>query len=228
MAKRATRKTAGAPRKLTQKERRFIEEYLVDLNATKAAVRAGYSERTAYSIGHENLRKPEIAAAIEAAMAARSKRTEITADRVLQELAKIGFSDIRKAVRWRSDMQAEYTDPETGEAASIFLNSVRLVDSGELDEETAAAIASVSQTDKGALKITFHDKQGALVSIGRHLGMFEDKLTVKNDLENLSDEQLEEHIAGLEARLAGSAGGGAAAQADARRAKPARGVRTVQ
>lgn len=73
--------------KLTAKQQRFVEEYLVDLNATQAAIRAGYSQDTAYSIGHENLNKPEIGEAIAAAQQARSERTQIDADWVLQRLA---------------------------------------------------------------------------------------------------------------------------------------------
>jgi phage terminase small subunit len=68
---------------MTPKQQRFVDEYLVDLNATQAAIRAGYSERTAYSIGEENLRKPEIKAAIQKAMDARSERTAVNADYVL-------------------------------------------------------------------------------------------------------------------------------------------------
>src|SRR5262245_50906044 len=71
---------ADADRPLSAKQVRFIEEYLVDLNATQAALRAGYSPRTAYRTGSENLRKPQIDAAITAAMAARSDRTGITQD----------------------------------------------------------------------------------------------------------------------------------------------------
>lgn len=69
---------------MTPKQEGFVREYLVDLNATQAAMRAGYSKRTAHVIGHENLSKPEIAAAIETAMNERAKRTEITADYVLE------------------------------------------------------------------------------------------------------------------------------------------------
>lgn len=69
---------------MTPKQEAFVREYLVDLNATQAATRAGYSRRTAHAIGHENLTKPEIAAAIDAAMNERAKRTEITADYVLE------------------------------------------------------------------------------------------------------------------------------------------------
>lgn len=74
---------------MTPKQQRFAEEYIVDLNATQAAIRAGYSEATAHAIGHENLSKPEIAAAITAAAAARSQRTAITADYVLSQAVKL-------------------------------------------------------------------------------------------------------------------------------------------
>ena len=71
---------------LTAKQHAFVEEYLVDMNATQAAIRAGYSPKTAYNIGSENLAKPEIAAALEKARAERSERTEITADWILNML----------------------------------------------------------------------------------------------------------------------------------------------
>ena len=76
---------------MTKKQKRFCEEYLIDLNATQAAIRAGYSPETAYSIGQENLKKPEMRARIDKAMAERSKRTGVNADRVVRELAKIAF-----------------------------------------------------------------------------------------------------------------------------------------
>lgn len=88
---------AGRP--LTPKQQRFIDEYLVDLNASQAAIRAGYSARRADAIGYENLRKPEIAAAIRDAQAARSERTGITADRVLAELWSIATADYRELVQ---------------------------------------------------------------------------------------------------------------------------------
>lgn len=78
--------------KLTEKQELFIQEYLVDLNATQAAIRAGYSENTAYSIGNENLKKPEIAEKIRELMAEREERTGITQDKVLDELAEVGFA----------------------------------------------------------------------------------------------------------------------------------------
>src|SRR5271166_2896559 len=81
-----------APTKLTPKQARFVQEYLIDLNAAQAAIRAGYSAKTARVIGHENLTKPEIAAAIEKAKAKRAERTELTSDMVVDELRKIGFA----------------------------------------------------------------------------------------------------------------------------------------
>lgn len=71
---------------LTGKQQLFIDEYLIDLNATQAAIRAGYSEKTAGSMGDENLKKPEIAKAIQEAMNKRAKRTEVNADYVLRTI----------------------------------------------------------------------------------------------------------------------------------------------
>lgn len=77
--------------KLTTKQRRFIQEYIVDYNATQAAIRAGYSENTAGGIGAENLKKPQIQAAIHEELEKQSKRTNVTADRIVQELAAMAF-----------------------------------------------------------------------------------------------------------------------------------------
>ena len=73
--------------KLTNKQERFVEEYLVDLNAKQASIRAGYSEKTAAEMGYENLTKPHVQECIQERMDERSTRTEITADRILQALA---------------------------------------------------------------------------------------------------------------------------------------------
>lgn len=79
--------------KLTNKQSRFVEEYLIDLNATQAAIRAGYSEKTAQIIGFENLSKPIIQEDLQKRMDAQSKRTEITADQILQEIASIAYDE---------------------------------------------------------------------------------------------------------------------------------------
>ena len=156
---------------LTAKQQRFVDEYLIDLNATQAAIRAGYSEKTARSISNENMTKPDIQAAIEKGMQARSGRVEITQDMVLRELAKIGFSDIRKVVRW-GETQVRMVDGEDdGPEDMVPYHGLALIDSAEIDDNTAGAIAEVSQGKEG-LKVKLHDKKGALVDIGRHLGMF--------------------------------------------------------
>lgn len=145
---------------LTPKQARFVDEYLIDLNATQAAIRAGYSAKRADAIGHENLRKPEIADAISERMKARSERTEITQDRVLAELAKIAFADQRKVMTWGPD-------------------GVRLRDSVELTDDEAAIVSEVSETtskDGGSLKLKTHDKVGALKLLGDHLGMWKQKI----------------------------------------------------
>jgi len=74
--------------RLTAKQAAFVQEYLVDLNATGAARRAGYSERTAAEVGYENLRKPQISEAIESALAERAARTELSADEVIAGLRR--------------------------------------------------------------------------------------------------------------------------------------------
>ena len=153
-----------AARKLTPKQAEFVRQYLVDLNATQAAIRAGYSEKTAYRIGAELLQKTSVAEAIATAQAKREQRTEITADRVVSELAKIAFADPRELMEW---------GPE----------GVKLKDSAELTEEQAASVAEVSETttkDGGSLRLKKHDKVKALELLGRHLGMFTDK--VKNEI----------------------------------------------
>lgn len=78
---------------LTEKQKRFVQEYLVDLNATQAAIRAGYKEKAARSVGAENLTKPDIQKAIQSAIKERQDRTGITQDRVLKELGKVAFAD---------------------------------------------------------------------------------------------------------------------------------------
>lgn len=81
---------------LTGKQKRFCDEYLIDFNATQAAIRSGYSVKTAYSIGDENLRKPEIQEYIKNKQQRVSNRLDISQERILKELASIAFSDVRQ------------------------------------------------------------------------------------------------------------------------------------
>lgn len=79
--------------KLTNKQKRFCEEYLIDLNATQAAVRAGYSEKTADRIANQNLKKLEVQQYLQKLMQERSERTKISADDVVRELERIAMTD---------------------------------------------------------------------------------------------------------------------------------------
>lgn len=108
-----------AQRKLNPKQRRFVEEYLIDLNATQAAIRAGYSPKTATAIASENLSKPSISAAIACAMAERSKRTGITQDRILEELAKVAFIKLTDIVDDTGKIKAGATDEDRACIESI-------------------------------------------------------------------------------------------------------------
>ena len=160
---------------LNPKQRRFVEEYLIDLNATQAATRAGYSPATANEQGARLLAHASVKEAIRRGQAARSERTQITQDMVLRELAKIGFSDIRRAVKWRSSLVTEEDQPDGGDVLvvkTIVSNTVELIASEDLDDDTAAAISEISQNATGGVKMKMYDKKGALVDIGRHLGMF--------------------------------------------------------
>lgn len=149
---------------MTKKQKRFVEEYLIDLNATQAAIRAGYSPDTAKSIGSENLTKPDIQARIAKAMAERSKRTGVNADRVVAELAKIAFVNAEDVI-----------DAET---ATVKPNAAR---------EDTAAIQSVKVKTFGEdgleREIKMADKIKALELLGKHLGMFKDKVELSGTLE---------------------------------------------
>ena len=149
---------------MTPKQKRFVEEYLIDLNATQAAIRAGYSARTANIEGPKTLVKPSIKAEIDTALAERAKRMEVTADQVIRELAFLAFTDFRKAVSWGPD-------------------GVTLLPSDELGDGEAAIIAEVSETRSetgGSIKAKRYDKLKALELLGRHLGMFSDKVDMRH------------------------------------------------
>ncbi|MCM3294113.1 terminase small subunit [Paenibacillus sp. MER 180] len=178
---------------LTPKQETFVAEYLIDLNATQAAIRAGYSARTARKIGQENLTKPDIQKAIQEAMDARSKRTEITADRVLEEYAKIGFADIKDYLSFRTEKTV--VGYHEGQPMIDYADVIEMKPSEEID---GAAVAEIRHTKEG-IAFKLHDKKGALDSIARHLGMFnKDALTVngtmshehRHDLKKLSKEEL--------------------------------------
>ena len=140
---------------LSAKQAAFVEEYLVDLNASEAALRAGYSATSAKSIGAENLSKPAIAAAIEKRVADRVERIEVTQDDVIAELAATAFGNIADVAEWGPD-------------------GVTVFDSGSRSKRVLSAVAQVSETQHG-VTLRMHDKQAALVNLGKHLGMFRDR-----------------------------------------------------
>jgi phage terminase small subunit len=166
---------------LTPKQVRFIDEYLVDLNATQAAVRAGYSAKMAASIGHENLRKPEIASAIAEEQGVRSVRLGITADRVLQELARIAFSDIRQVVTWGEE-------------------GLTLRPSSGLSADIAAVVQQISQTADGRHHVKLHPKLDALDKLARHLGLYDGRAE-QNSLQQNSGASHDETLAYLDELL---------------------------
>lgn len=163
--------------KLTPKQERFCEEYLIDLNATQAAIRAGYSANTANEQGAQNLAKLSIQEKITELKAERSQRTEITQDRVVKELAAMAFA---KATDY-----AQIAD--VGGKVAIMLTPT-----AQLTKAQQAGIVGIKQTQAG-IEVKL-DKTKALELLGRHLGMFKDKIelegTVTNPYANLTEAQL--------------------------------------
>lgn len=181
---------------MSPKQQRFVQEYLVDLNATQAAIRAGYSPRTAASIGQENLIKPEIQEAIRQAQQARSARTAITADNVLRELALIAYQ----------------------RAGKLYRPDGTLKPPSEWDDTDSAIIAGVETTEEFhgrgedrelvgyTKKVKRWDKLRALELLGKHLGMFVEK----HELSIVDDDSLNRAIETELAHLATARQGEAA------------------
>lgn len=152
--------------KLTAKQQRFVEEYLIDLNATQAAIRAGYSPKTAKEIGSETLSKPNIRAHVDEALAERSKRTGINADRVVRELARIAFVNAADVINFDSATLSENaSEDDTAAIASVRVKTIP-TDAGEGVER----------------EIRMCDKLKALELLGKHLGMFTDKISISGDM----------------------------------------------
>lgn len=142
---------------LTAKRARFVEEYLVDLNAAQAAIRAGYSRKTAREQGCQLLRTPEIAAAVAAGRKALERRAEVTADEVIRGLARIARADMRDYASWAD-------------------GELTIVPSGQLTDDQAAAVSEVSIDRHGRIKLKLHSKAAAWVTLARHFGLLADRL----------------------------------------------------
>lgn len=155
-------------RKQSPREKCFVHEYLIDLNATKAAERAGFSKKTARQLGARLLSKVHIQKAIADAMKRREARTEITQDQVLRELALIGFSDLKNYLE---------INPDTG--------AIRAKGFEDMPKDASRALESITEdrtikedakgdqvTVYDKVKFKLHDKLGALELLGKHLNMF--------------------------------------------------------
>lgn len=148
-------------KKLTAKQKRFVEEYLIDLNATQACIRAGYSPQTASQQGFQLLDKTSVSEAISTAMAERSRRTGVNQDRVIRELARIAFVKI-------TDVVDSYGNIKRNASA----DDIACIESIKV-KEGDSQFGSTSERE-----IKFASKIKALELLGKHLGMWNDRLTV--------------------------------------------------
>lgn len=145
--------------KLTDKQELFCQEYLIDLNATQAAIRAGYSEKTAHSMGAENLTKPEIQQRVSELNKSRLEATGISQKRVLEEYAKIAFFDIRNIYTEHGSLKqiTELKDAEAGALSAV--KTFEVYADGQIIGENK--------------EVKVFDKIRALDALGKHLGLFE-------------------------------------------------------
>ena len=173
--------------KLTPKQMRFVDEWLIDFNGKQAAIRAGYSAKTAEATAARLLRNVKVQAEISRRQKDLQKRTEVSQDRVVKELARIAFANI-----------ADYLHVETqtrtkDDGTEVTYQIVMLSETEDLSVDQRAAIAGIKQGANG-VEVKLHDKIKALELLGRHIGMFNDKLEVKATVDNpfagLSTEEL--------------------------------------
>lgn len=150
---------------MTEKQKRFCEEYLVDLNATQAAIRAGYSPKTANEQASRLLTNVSLRAHIDEALAARSRRTGVNADRVIRELARVAFLNATDVIDPKNATVLE--DASADDIAAIASVKVKVVQ-GDFD--------SIER------EVKFADKLKALELLGKHLGMFTDNINLTGDV----------------------------------------------
>jgi phage terminase small subunit len=163
----------AANRKISPKAARFVDAYIVSLNATSAAKEAGYSAKTAKSQGQRLLTNVDIAAAIAAAKAERSGRMMITAERVLTELARLAFIDIGQIFNDDGSMKPLSEMEEDARRAIVGLEV------SEIRDNDGVVIGYIK-------KIKLADKLSALEKLGKHLGLFDQRLTVDAKGDGLS------------------------------------------
>ena len=154
--------------KLTPKQKRFCEEYVIDLNGRQAAIRAGYSKNSAAVISSQNLTKLNISAYIAQLAGKRSEKTEITAERVLGEIAKLAFFN-------RADVQDE-------DGNTLPLNEWSRDQLAALQEVTESTIIVGKRRSVTTTKTKVADKKASLELLGRHLKLFTDKIDLNADV----------------------------------------------
>lgn len=170
--------------KLTPKQERFVAEYLVDLNATQAAIRAGYSEKVANTNGPRLLVNARVAAAIAERRGELQQATGVTQERVVAELAKIGFANLGDYFRLDGPEPvidlANLTEDQKAAMSEITV------------DRTTVASGEDSETTTTRVRIKLHDKRAALVDLGKHLGLFSEKPTgptINNNLTIVNGDQ---------------------------------------
>lgn len=181
---------------LTAKEELFCKEYLVDLCGAAAARRAGYSKANARTIAYQVLERPDVREIIRKGMAERAKRVEITADKVLTDLADIAQTDLTQVVQ-------------------IKHGQVYVTDTDLLPENVRRCITEISCTPAG-IRVKFTDRVKALELLGRHLAMFSDNVNLHDKrskpVEQMSEEEIDAELARLKVQTAdGSQEAGASA-----------------
>lgn len=188
--------------KLNDRQKKFCDEYLIDLNATQAAIRAGYTDKYANTNASKLLQNTTIKEYIQKRQAERIKRTEITQDMVLKELAIIAFSnaaDYAKVIEKQAMFVVEGVQMpmEDANGNPVYYRTVEPVLTDELTEEQKKALAVIKKGRDG-FEVKPHDKVRALELLGKHLGMWTDKVEVSGEVNNpfagLSTEDLKKLV----------------------------------
>lgn len=158
--------------KLSIKQKLFIDEYLIDFNATrsyKMVYKAVKNDNVAAVNANTLLRNPKISEYLSKRMLERQKRTEVTQDRVVNELAKIGFAKMTDYLQYKTAKTVIEHD-EDGAPIIDYGVIIDVIDSNQID---TSAIQEISISKDGTFKFKLYDKQKSLELLGKHLGMFE-------------------------------------------------------
>lgn len=160
-------KNTPAKYELTPKQRLFVEEYLVDMNATQAAIRAGYKKKAAYRTGFENLNKPQIQAALAQRQRQLQRKIEVKQERVLLELCCLAFFDVKDMMDENSHLLPIHEIPEQTRRAIVGVKQSRKFIPGNEDEPDQVEVTT---------EYKLGNKDAALNKLGLHLGMFQKEL----------------------------------------------------